>query len=133
MAQVFVVGCPDLSTSDDDSHSIDDRCCRHHSERLADEGLDRLGDVVGLVEGHVLVNGDAEALFADSFGCGEGSFSVAVSGVGGVEVEGDGIEDGAADALFFEVFHEGIALGGLDGELVPDVVVAGVGFGQDEV
>ena len=43
------------------------------------------------------------------------------------------VEDCAGDAFFFEVVHEAIAVFGLDGELVPDVVIAFIGTRQDQI
>lgn len=81
----------------------------------------------------MLVNGDAEALLAHDFRDGQGAFSIGVHRVWGVEVERDGIKDCRADSFFFEVFHQSVALIALDGELVPDMIVAFVSSGKDEV
>lgn len=48
-------------------------------------------------------------------------------------MEGHGVEDCGADAFFFEVLHEALAFIGLDCELVPDVVIAGVSPGQNQI
>ncbi len=71
----------------------------------AHERFDFVCDVFSLFEGHVLVNGDAEALFAHDFGDGQGAFSIGIHRVRGVEVERDWIKDCRADSFFFEVFH----------------------------
>ena len=42
-------------------------------------------------------------------------------------MEGDGVEDGAANAFLLEVLHEVVAAGMANGVLVPDVLVPGRG------
>ena len=98
---------------------------------LCVEGADGLDYGLLLVFAEFGVEGEGEDLGGGGFGVGEVAGLVAEGFEGGLEVEGKGVVDFAADVVAGEVFAECIAAGGSDDVLVEDVAGAGVGEGED--
>ncbi len=96
------------------------------------EGADGVDDGLLFVVAEFGVDGEGEDFGGGAFGVGEVAGFVAEVFEGGLQVEGDGVVDLAADVAGGEVGAEGVAARGADDVLVEDGCGARVGVGQDD-
>ena len=96
------------------------------------EGADGFDDGLLFVVAEFGVDGQGEDFGGGAFGVGEVAGLVAEVFERGLQMEGDGVVDFAADAMGGEVVAQCVAARGADDVLVEDVGGAGIGVGKDD-